>query len=142
MALDPVAATSKWATRLQGATTQIQEGVNAVQTAPGVLAAQKADVWLAKLQASQAKWKKNVAAVSLQSWQNAMNTLGIQHIQSGVTAKQGNYQAFATKFYPYLQSGKASIDAMPKVTLQDGINKAIKQITYNAAYTGGGGRNS
>lgn len=138
--LDPMAATTKWASRMQASGPQIIEGVNAVTVAPGVQAAKQKAVWIAKLQAAQDKWATNVSKVSLGSWQEAMRTRGVANIQSGVTAKQGNYSNFAAKFFPYLAAGKATIDAMPKATLQDGINKAIAQINYNANYKGGNGR--
>ncbi len=140
MALDPTSATNKWVSRMQAAGPQITEGVNAVTTAPGVAAAKQSAKWLAKLQASQAKWAKNVAAVSLSDWQTAMTSRGIPNISAGVTAKQGNYAAFAAKFFPYLQAGKATIDAMPTDSLSAGIAKAAAQITYNSKYTGGNGR--
>ena len=108
--------------------------------APGVSAAKQSATWIAKLQASVPKWTKNVAAVSLSDWQNAMISRGIPNIASGVQAKQGNYQAFASKFYPYLATGVAQVKAMPKTSLQDGVNRAVAMINYNAKYTGGGGR--
>jgi hypothetical protein len=140
MALDPTAATAKWAARMQAAGQQITEGVNAVTVAPGVSAAKQAQTWIAKLQQSVPKWTKNVAAVSLSEWQQAMINRGIPNISSGVTAKQGNYAAFAAKFYPYLATGQQQVKAMPKMSLQDGINRAVAMITYNSKYTGGGGR--
>lgn len=140
MALDPTSATSKWVSRMQAAGPQITEGVNAVTTAPGVSAAKQSAKWLAKLQAAQGKWAKNVAAVSLSDWQTAMTSRGIPNISTGVTAKQGNYATFAAKFFPYLQAGKATIDAMPTDSLSASIAKAVAQINYNAKYTGGNGR--
>jgi hypothetical protein len=140
--LDPTAATTKWAQRMTAAGQQITEGVNAVTVAPGVSAAKQAQTWIAKLQQSVPKWQKNVAAVSLGDWQQAMITRGIPNISAGVTAKQGNYTAFAQKFYPYLAAGAATINNMPKASLADGINKAVAQINYNAKYAGGGGRTS
>lgn len=141
MALDPTAATAKWAQRMQASGQQITEGVNAVTVAPGVQAAKQSATWIAKLQASVPKWTKNVAAVSLQSWQSSMIDKGIPAIAAGVQAKQGNYAAFAAKFYPYLAAGAATINNMPKMSLADGINKAVAQINYNAKYAGGGGKN-
>jgi hypothetical protein len=141
VALDVTQGTDKWVSRMQASGTQIQNGVNAVTQAPGLRAAQQVNVWLAKIQASAQKWAKNVAAVSLADWQNAMITRGIPNINAGVTAKQQNYANFAAKFYPYLATGVAKVKAMPKATLQDGINRAVAMIQYNAAYTGGNGRN-
>lgn len=140
MTLDPTTATAKWVANMQAAGPTITAGVNAVTTAPGVSAAKQSAKWLAKLQASQAKWTKNVAAVTLSDWQAAMTSRGIPAISTGVTAKQGNYAAFAAKFYPYLAAGKATIDAMPTDSLSASVAKAVAQINYNAKYTGGNGR--
>jgi hypothetical protein len=133
--LDPSSATAKWVSNLSNATQHITDGVNAVTTAPGVAAARQQQTWLARIQASAQKWATNVAAVSLQDWQQSMIQTGIPRIAQGAQAKQGKYQAFATKFFPYLQTGVNTVRAMPKVTLQDGINRAVAMINHNAKFS-------
>lgn len=133
--LDPTSATSKWVTNLSNATQHITDGVNAVTVAPGQAAARQQQTWLARIQASAGKWATNTAAVSLQDWQQSMINTGIPRIAQGAQAKQGKYQAFATKFFPYLQTGVSQVKAMPKVTLQDGINRAVAMINYNAKFS-------
>ena len=125
---------------MQASGQQITEGVNAVTQSPGVAAAAKANVWIAKLQASVDKWKRNVGALTLQEWQTAMIERGIPAIATGVQAKASNYQAFAAKFYPYLQTGVNHVKTMAKGTVADGIARATYMITYNSKYTGGNGR--
>lgn len=134
--LDPTSATAKWVNNLSNATSSITAGVNAVTQAPGAKAAASVQTWLARIQQSAQKWQKNVAAVSLQEWQQAMINVGIPRIAQGAQAKQSKYLAFAQKFYPYLQQGQAQVQAMPKVTLQDGINRAVAMIKHNAAFSG------
>lgn len=136
--LNPTTATAKWVNNLSNSTASITAGVNAVTQAPGQAAAAKVTTWIARLQAAQQKWATNVAAVTLQQWQQAMIEVGIPRVASGAQAKQGKYLAFANKFYPYLESGVASVRAMPKVTLQDGINRAIAMINYNAKFSNKG----
>lgn len=133
--MDPTSATAKWVNNLSNSTQAITDGVNSVQTAPGQAAARQVQTWLARVQASAQKWATNTAAVSLQDWQQSMITTGIPRIASGAQAKQGKYQAFATKFFPYLQTGVSQVKAMPKVTLQDGINRAVAMINYNAKFS-------
>lgn len=128
-------ATAKWVKGLQGATQQITDGVNAVTTAPGVSAARQVQTWLARIQASAAKWQANVSAVSLQEWQTAMINQGIPRIAQGAQAKQGKYQAFADKFFPYLAQGVAQVHNMPKTSLADGINRAVAMINWNAKFS-------
>lgn len=127
-------ATAKWLTNLSNATSRMQAGAMAVQTAPGAKAAAAADKWLQKVTAAQAKFKANVGAVTLQSWQNSYVTVGIPRVAQGAQAKQAKVTAFMDQFLPYLQAGSAAIDKMPTTTLQDGINKAVAQITYNAKF--------
>lgn len=134
--LDPQSGTSKWVNNLSNATSSITEGVNKVQVAPGQLAAAQVNTWLARIQQSANKWATNVGAVSLAQWKEAMISVGIPRIAQGAQAKQSKYLAFAQKFYPYVEQGQASVRAMPKVTLQDGINRAVAMIKHNAAYAG------
>ena len=133
--LTPTSATAKWVANLSNSTQHITDGVNSVTVAPGQAAARQVQTWLARIQASAQKWATNVSAVSLQEWQTAMIKVGIPRIASGAQAKQGKYAAFAQKFYPYLASGQAKVRAMPKVTLQDGINRAVAMIQHNAQFS-------
>lgn len=133
--LDPAAATAKWVANLSNATQAITTGVQGVTTAPGQAAARQVQTWLTRIQNSAQKWATNVAAVSLADWQDSMIKVGIPRIASGAQAKQGKYQAFATKFFPYLQTGVNQVRAMPKVTLQDGINRAVAMINHNAKFS-------
>ena len=132
--LDPQSATAKWVSNLSNATKAITDGVNSVTVAPGQAAARQVQTWLARIQQSAQKWQANVAAVSLPEWQNAMIQVGIPRIAQGAQAKQGKYEAFATKFFPHLAAGVAKVKAMPKVTLQDGINRAVAMIQHNASF--------
>lgn len=134
--LDPTSGTAKWVNNLSNATSSITAGVNAVTQAPGQKAAAAVQTWLARIQASANKWAKNVGAVTVDEWRNAMINVGIPRIAQGAQAKQGKYLAFAQKFYPYLAQGQAQVQAMPKITLQDGINRAVAMIKHNAAYAG------
>jgi hydroxymethylglutaryl-CoA reductase len=109
-------------------------GVQAVTKAPGLAAAAASGKWLAKVTAAQQKFATNVSAVSLQSWQNSMVNIGIPRVAQGAQAKQGKVQAFMTQFLPYLQTGVATIDAMPSNTLEDGVARASAMIRYNAKF--------
>lgn len=110
--------------------------MNKVSVAPGQLAAAQVNTWLARIQQSAQKWATNVGGVSLAQWKEAMINVGIPRIAQGAQAKQSKYLAFAQKFYPYVEQGQAQVKAMPKVTLQDGINRAVAMIKHNAAYAG------
>lgn len=132
--ITPDQATAKWVQRLSASTPQIQQGVQNVTVAPGHLAAAQKAKWLAKVTASQAKWASRVGSVSLSSWQQAMINVGLPRIAQGAQAKQGKYNAFLQSFLPYLQRGVAQVSAMPNVTIEDAINRAVAMIRFNAAF--------
>jgi|SRR6185312_5647262 len=128
-------ATAKWLSGMQGASDRMKNGAMAVQTAPGVKAAQAADKWLAKVTQAKAKYAANVGAVSLQSWQNSYVNIGIPRVAQGAQQKQGKVTSFMDQFLPYLSNGLATIDKMPSTTLEDGIARATAMIRYNAKFT-------
>lgn len=127
-------ATAKWVANLSAATERMTAGAQAVQTAPGQAAAAAADKWLARVTQAKQKFATNVAAVSLQSWQNSYINIGIPRVAQGAQAKQAKVQSFMDQFLPYLQNGVAQIDKMPSTTLQDGIARATAMITYNSKF--------
>lgn len=130
-------ATQKWLTNLSGATQRMTDGANAVTKAPGLAAAAASAKWLARVTAAQQKFATNVAAVSLQSWQNSYINIGIPRVAQGAQAKQAKVQSFMDDFLPYLTRGVATIDQMPSTTLQDGVNRAVAMINYTAKYKKG-----
>lgn len=130
----PEMATQKWVTNLSGATERMKAGALALQTSPGVLAAQAADKWLAKVTQAKDKFARNSRAVTLAQWQQAYTTTGISRVAQGAQDKKQKMQDFQAQFLPYLAAGAASIDKMPTNTLEDGVNKAAAQIRYNAKF--------
>lgn len=129
-------ATSKWVSNLSNATATITRGVGNVTTAPGQSAAAAQALWLQRIQQSADKWKKNVSAVTLQDWQNAMTQYGIARIAQGAQAKQGKYTKFAESFFPYLQTGVDKVRAMPKGDINASIARANAMIMHNHSYKG------
>lgn len=116
----------KWGTNLNAAGQYIKTGVQAVQQAPGVSAAQAADRMLAGVTASiqNGTWQRNVSAVSLQSWQNAMINKGIPRLQQGVSTAQQNKVAQITALLTAVQTAQGAVAAMPKGGLEQGIARA------------------
>lgn len=135
----PEAATGKWVNRLSGATAEITAGVDRVQTSPGQLAAQKADKWLAEVQAAAAKWRRNTGAVSLEDWRKLMKDVGIPRIAQGAQAKQSKVLAFQRDFFPHLERGITRVEAMPDTTFEDRIQRAVAMMRHNREYKRGGG---
>jgi len=132
--VDPQQAADKWKTRLSGATTEITNGVQRVKVAPGQAAAANKAAWLAKVTAAQDKWARNVARVPLDQWQKLMTDVGIPRIAQGAQAKAFKVQNFMSEFLPYLDRGVANVKGMPNVTIEDGINRAVAMIRWNAQF--------
>lgn len=131
---DPQVVATKWHANFSASAPSITAGVNAVTVAPGVKAAAAKALWLAKVTAAADKWARNVSNVSLQAWQQAMLTTGLQRLQTGATAGQPKVASFMSQFLPYLDRGAAQIAAMPKDSIESAIQKAAAQIRYNASF--------
>ena len=131
---DPQAATSKWLQNLSNSSAAMTAGANRVTVSPGVAAAAAADKWLARVTAAAPKFKARVGSVTLQQWQQAYTTYGVQRVAAGAQAKQGKMLAFQQDWQTFLAANMAKIDRMPTTTLQDGINKAVAQIQLNASF--------
>jgi hypothetical protein len=136
MAKDPTTVATLWANRLQASQTEIAAGVNAVTEAPGVRAARNQAGYLAGVQNSVAKWARNTSAVTLSDWQQSMINKGIPRVGPGAQAAIPKMTAFMSKWLPYVEQAAQTVRAMPNVTLQDGIARAVAQIQANANFPG------
>lgn len=125
--------TDKWAQRTSGATQQVVEGVQRVQTAPGAAAAAQKQVWLANIQAKADKWEANTRAVSLQSWQ-AATVAGAQRIAAGVQAKKGKMESFLNEFLPHVENVQRQVHAMPRGSLEQNLARMMQNARLNAQF--------
>lgn len=125
---------TRWAQRLAASTQEITQGVQGVTRAPGAAAAAQKAVWAQNVQAAQDKWARNVAAVSLTSWQDSMINKGIPRIASGAQAAQPKFQAFMTSLMPYIENGKAQLANTPRGNLQQNIARMNAWVNYMSAY--------
>jgi len=134
--LSPSDAYAKWAKRLNAAGQDIQTGVQAVTTAPGVKAAAKSDKMLANLTNSvqSGKWGRRVSSVSLTDWQTAMTQKGIPRISAGVAGAQAKSTDFFTQFLPFMDNVVQSIQNMPDTTVEDGIARSAAVIRGAAKF--------
>lgn len=126
----------KHADRLKQSTNEIATQVKAVQTAPGVKAAAKADKMRTNINLAidSGRWGRRVSSVSLQDWQNAMITKGIPRISQGIDAAAPKVRAFFDEFLPHLDKVQAEIKNMPDLTLEDGINRMVHVVRRNAEF--------
>jgi len=121
-------AADKLIKRLTQATADVTAGVNQVTVAPGLAAADAADLMLARLTESitSGRWAQAVGSVSLQEWRTAMLEKGVPRISAGIQASKGKLEKFYTQLLPAVDAAVAQIDAMPRTTLEDRINRSAQ----------------
>lgn len=134
MARNAAEVAAKWATNLSQSGEHMKAGVMAVTEAPGAAAARNKAGYLAGVQRSVDKWASRVGAVPLGEWQQAMVTKGVPRISLGAQQAQPKFTLFMQSFLPHVEAVAARVNAMPKGTLDAGIQRAIAQITGNAQY--------
>lgn len=132
--ITPEEAAAKWSRNLGAATQDIQRGIERVTVAPGQKAAQQKGLWVQRVQASQDKWARNVAAVGVEEWRQAAIQKGLPRIASGASAAEPKMAQFQREFLPHLDAGLSRLATMPKGSLQDSINRAAFMIQHNASF--------
>lgn len=139
--VSPSDGTAAWVSGLQNAGARITTGVDSVTVAPGRQAAAAKAKWVAAITnpQTQNKWAERVGAVDLETWRSLMKEVGIPRIASGAQAKQGKYQAFAEKFYPFLSRVVQQVEGMPSTTFADRVNRATQFMTLAHNYSTGAG---
>jgi hypothetical protein len=113
-------------TGLRGAGDKIRRGVENVDESPGVKAARQIDKMRQGLMEAfdDGRVEAGLKGFSLEDWKQAMLTKGVNAIVTGAQNSRAKVVAFAEKFLPYLERAKAEVDNMPKVTIEDSIEKA------------------
>lgn len=131
--LNAGAITTKWQQRASGAAGAYKDGVNAVTEAPGAAAVRNSQAYIQHVTESynNGRWAARTSAVTAEAWKAAASTKGANNYPGGITAGAPKMQQFMTNFIPHLQSGMAAVAAMPKVTIQDSINRAGAMIMHN-----------
>lgn len=123
---------AKHAERLKGSLEHVRRGVENVTEAPGAKAAAKADKWHASISSDRTKqkWRKNVAAVTLEAWKVDMLTKGVDRIPAGVDAAKDKVIAFAGKLFEHQNTGLRQLEGMNDVTLEDSIARVTFWIRH------------
>lgn len=115
---------AKWGTNLQAAGPAIQNGIANVKQAPGLSAAAAKDRYIANVNASVDTWAKNVSAVSLNDWQNAMKTKTLPRLAQGITAAQANKTQNVQAMLSAVDAAVADANAVPRGNIEQNIQRA------------------
>ena len=130
----------KWARRTRAATEDVRRGVERVDTAPGELAAQNEAALVQNFVESvnSGRWAARVRGVSLQDWKAATIDKGIPRIAQGVESAQPKMARIAAELLPAVDAAAAAANALPKVTLEDSIQRMTTFVRKMAEFKGRG----
>jgi hypothetical protein len=136
--MTPEQYAEKQSRRLKANLEDVRAGVEAVSEAPGKKAAAKVQKWAAKLaeKATQDKWARNTAAVSLEDWKKDMLEKGVDRIPAGIDRAHDKVVAFAGKLFAHQEAGLSDLEKMPDLTLEDSIARATQWIRHMSKFRG------
>jgi len=111
-------------------------GVQNPKVSPTEAAIAMKDTWRQIMSRTETveKWAANRAAVGDVGWLAGILGKGADRYVPGVEFGIGKYLDFASEFYPYLEKKLPEIKRMPKVTIEDSINRAAAMIRHNHAF--------
>lgn len=127
-----------WQSGFGSAGAKYQRGVENVSSAPNAAAARALPRWIASVTSkdTQDRFVSRNNAVSLESWKSSTVQFGVPNLSRGAQKGQPKYAAFAGKFYPFLNGVLSKVSAMPNVTLQDRIQRAVTLMQENSNFKG------
>ena len=127
---DPKIIARKQVDRLKGATAAMEEGVKNVTRNPAEEAIKKKDKMRANILRAidNGTWEAGLRSVTLEGWKQDMLTRGIPRVGEGAEQSIGKIEEFHTQQQAYLESYLPNLRAMPDLTLQDNINRAVANI--------------
>jgi len=135
-----VKAIDKWVKKYEDrasvAEDAYRDGVQNPRRPPASSAIAARDAWVKKLamKETQDAWEDGLRTVGDAGVIDAAVKKGSVRYVDGVRAGVPKVRDFATKFAAHLEAGQKKVLSMPKVTLQDGINRATEMIKHNANF--------
>lgn len=136
--LTPEEYADKQARNLKNSLPDIRAGIQRVTVAPGQAAVAQQDRMRTKVLEAidSGLWASKTRAVSLQEWQDAALTKGVDRIAVGIDAAKDKQVQMASRLLPLVDAAAARANAMPKVTLQDSIARMTTFVTEMAKSKG------
>jgi len=122
--ITPEEAAEKWERKMQAASTDYAAGVGRVTKAPGQAAAENIDGYIRGVQENAQRWKKKVAAVSLEEWKDKAINKGASRLGPGATAARAKMMEQTKRNFANIESVKSAVDQMPGQTLDQRIAKS------------------
>lgn len=131
---------AKWSQRASNAASDYAAGIAAVTSNPLAKAAQSADLWQQRVNdpSVKAKFVRKLNAFPFDQWKAIAAQYGQSRYSQGVSSKTDKYATAIAPVLAYEAAGLAQIESMPKVTLEDRIQRSAAWQRYMAAYAGRG----
>ena len=134
--LTPQQFQEKHARRTKGALQDMKTGIEGVTVAPTQQAAAKLEKMRANFNAKidDGTVKSRLQAVSLEDWKAQALNKGLGRVSAGVDGSAAKVTDFANQFLPYLDRVASEVDKMPDLTLQDSIQRMVRQVELVAKF--------
>ena len=112
-------------------------GVKNPKRSPTEAALSMKDTWRRKMALPETaeKWAKRRAAAGDEGWLAGIELKGADRWPQGTEFGSAKILDFMNKFLPHLAAGLNQVYKMPRVTLEDSINRAAAMIRHNAKFT-------
>lgn len=129
--LTPQEAAAKLSNRIGQSGAAYLKGVQNTDKDPIALAIAAAPKWEAGIQDAIAngRYVKGLQRTNKTAWQNAVRDFGQSNYQSSGAKAERNYEKFATRFFPHLETVQQEVEAMPNLSFQDSLNRMIHNAT-------------
>ena len=115
-------AAARWSSGFGSSGQRWADGIDAVQVAPGQLAAAALPRYLAGVQQNGQKWASRTASVSLAAWKQQSVSKGQARLASGAQAGMAKYQA---RIQQVLDAEKSIIAGLPaRGTVEQNIQRS------------------
>lgn len=126
---------NNWLAGVQRSGDKVSQGVDAVQTAPGELAAQAEDRWAEGVRKAKesGKFRANAASVSLGTWKDKMKKKGIPRMSDGASQAKSLVQAFHDQHQPVAEAS-ADAAASERANGVDGRTRMLNNYDRMAAF--------
>jgi hypothetical protein len=134
--ISPDQFVEKHARNLSNSTQDIRAGVEAVDKCPSHLTDQQLMKMRNNFNESMdsGKTKRRMHSVTLETWKRNTIEIGIARIPAGIAKAKDKMLAFAGELLSYEQEGLSKLESMPKVTLDDSINRMGTWVRHMANF--------
>ena len=123
----PQESVNRWQQRTAASTQDFISGISKVSTAPGQAAAAQADAYIQGVTQALNKWKRNVAAVSLEEWKDKAINVGAPRIASGVNAAMAKTLLATERNFANIEAALTGLPA--RGTFDQNVNRMVQFVT-------------